>query len=131
MEEPDGIRSATNAGNQTNLGTRASGVPVSAKSRRDACVPRELRACFASNHALKFAYHQRIWMRTERAAKQIISIGNISHPVTQRFVNRVFQSARTRINFTHFRAEQTHAKDIQGLSPHVFRSHIHDTLQTK
>src|SRR5439155_221132 len=83
MEEPDGIRSAPNAGNQTNLGTRASGVPVSAKSRRDACVPRELRACFASNHALKFADHQRIWMRTERAAKQVIGIGNIRHPVTQ------------------------------------------------
>ena len=72
------------------------------------------------DHTLKIADHERIWMRTERAAKQVVRIGDICYPVTQRFVNCIFQGARTGVNFSHFRAKQLHTKHIQRLATHVF-----------
>ena len=70
-------------------------------------------------------------MRTERTAEQVVSVGNVRNPIAQRFINRVFQSARAGIYLADSRAEQLHAKDIQGLPPHILRPHVNDTFETE
>ena len=114
MKQSDRIRSAADAGNQT--------------IRQTVLLFQDLRPRFPPDHALKIAHHQRIRMRSQRAAQQIISIGNIRHPVAQRFIDRILQGLRSGIDFAHFGAEQLHAEHIQRLTPHVFRSHVNDAL---
>ena len=48
-------------------------------------------------------------MWAKRAAEQVVSVRNIRDPVTQSFVNRVFQRARAGVHFAHFSAEQLEA----------------------
>jgi hypothetical protein len=90
-----------------------------------------LRASFAANHAMKVANHHGIRMRPQRAAKQVISVRDVRHPIAQRFIDGVLQSLRSRIDLAHFGAQQLHAKDIQLLSPHVFSAHVHDAIESE
>ena len=70
-------------------------------------------------------------MRAERASQQIVSVGDVRHPVAQRLVDGVLEGARAGVNFAHLRAEQTHAEDVQALAAHVLRAHVDDALQTE
>ena len=117
MKQANGIRAAADAGNQD--------------IRQAAGLLQNLRARFAADDRLKFTHHQRVWMRPQRAAEQIVSVGNIRHPIAQRFVNGILQRARAGIDLAHFSAEQLHAKDIQSLPAHVFRAHVDHALETK
>src|ERR1051326_159020 len=45
-----------------------------------------LRARLSPDDALERANHERIWVRAERAAEQVVSVGDVRHPVAQGFV---------------------------------------------
>src|ERR1051326_5616959 len=117
VKHADRIRTAAHTGDQT--------------VRQAAFLFQNLRARLASNHTLKVAHHHRIRMRAERAAEQVITVGNIRYPITQRLVDGILQSARSGIYLADLSTEQLHAKDIQRLPPHIFRAHIYDALQSE
>ena len=73
MKQTDRIRTTSYAGNQ--------------RARQLAGRRQNLFARFASNDALKFAYHQWVRMGTECAAEQIVRIVHIRYPVAQRLVD--------------------------------------------
>ena len=70
-------------------------------------------------------------MRAQHAAKQVVRGAHVGHPVAHGLVDRIFQGAGAGIHAANLRAQQSHAKDVQLLAPHVFRSHIDDTLKAQ
>ncbi len=56
---------------------------------------------------------------------------DVGHPIAHGLVDGVFQGARAGIHAAHFRAEQTHAEDVQLLPPHVFGPHVDDALEAQ
>src|SRR5207237_542342 len=88
MKQSDRIRSATNTRDQ-NI-------------RQATFLYQDLSACFAPDHALKVAHHQRIRMWTKRTAEQVISVAHIRDPITQRFVDCIFERARAGVYFANF-----------------------------
>src|SRR5215208_3276349 len=99
MKQSDGIRAAADTCDQN--------------VRQPAFLFDDLFACFAPNDTLKIPDHQRVWVWTECAAEQIVSVADVRHPITECFVDRVFERARAGVYFANFRAEQLHAKNIQ------------------
>src|ERR1043165_1380077 len=117
VEESDGVRAAADAGDER----------VGQAPRRF----ENLRARLSPDDALEVAHHARVWMWAEGAAQQIVSVGNVRHPVAQRLVDGVLERARAGVNLAHFRAEQAHAKDVQRLAAHVFSAHVDDAAQAE
>ena len=78
-----------------------------------------LRARFDADHAMKIAHHHRIRMRAQHRAKQVMRRAYVGDPVAHRFIDRVLQRARAGIHAHHFRAEQTHAENVEPLALHV------------
>jgi hypothetical protein len=117
MKQTDRVRAAANASDQN--------------VRKAALRVKYLSAGLAADHRLKISDHQRVWMRSQSRAEQVIRRFYVRHPVTKRLVYSVFQGARTRIDRTHLSAQEPHAKDVQLLPPHVFSAHIDDAFQTK
>ena len=70
-------------------------------------------------------------MGPKHASEEVVSVGNVSHPIAQRFIYRIFKCARAGINFAHFGAKQFHAKDVERLALHVGRSHVDDAFEIK
>ncbi len=117
MEHADRVRAAADAGHED------VGEFLFARAK--------LPARFFAEHFLEFAHHQRIGMRPERAAEQVISVARVRDPIAQGFVDRVLERARTVLDHAHFRAEQSHAQDVRLLPAHVFRAHVNDAFQTE
>src|SRR6185295_15039404 len=74
MKQSDRIRSATDASDQT--------------IRQAVLLLKNLRPGLAPNDTLKVTHHPWIRMRSQRTSQQVISVGNIGHPIPQCFVNR-------------------------------------------
>ena len=70
--------------------------------RRPACSRICARASRA-DHRLELAHHQRIRMRAERRAEQVVRVGDIGHPVAHRLVDRVLQRAAAGVDAVHRR----------------------------
>ena len=70
-------------------------------------------------------------MRAKHATQEVMCSTNIGHPVAHRLVDRVLQRPGAGIDATDFRAQQSHAEDVQLLAPHVFCSHVDDTFKAK
>src|SRR6266852_3558619 len=117
VEDADGVRSSTNASNDG--------------LRKFAFGPANLDAGFASNDTMKVAHHGRIGMRSKHASEQVMRGAHVGDPVTHGFVNGVFESARTGINAANFRAQQSHAEDVELLAAHVLGAHVDHALETK
>src|SRR5208283_449788 len=90
-----------------------------------------LGAGFASNDAMKVAHHGRIGMRSKHAAKQVMGGANVGDPVAHGFVDRVFESARTRFDAANFSAQQTHTEDVELLAAHVLGTHVHHAFEAE
>ena len=56
---------------------------------------------------------------------------DVGDPVAHRFVDRVLQRARAGIHAHHFRAEQSHAKNVEPLALHVLRAHVDHAFQAQ
>src|SRR5688572_3988222 len=83
-----------------------------------------LLPCLAADHRLELTDHQRVWMRAERRAEQVIRVVDVRDPVAHGFVDRVLEGPAAGIDGAHRRAEQLHADDVERLAAHVLRSHV-------
>src|SRR5208282_6525018 len=117
IEDADGVRPSANAGDD-GVGKFTFGLA-------------DLGAGFASNDAMKVAHHGRIRMRSKHAAKQVMGGANVGDPVAHGFVDRVFESARTRFDAANFSAQQTHTEDVKFLAAHVLGAHVHHALEAE
>ena len=86
---------------------------------------------FTPNHALKFAHHKRIGMRTQGATEQVIGVVNVCDPVAQSFIDGVLQCAGSRVHSHHFGPQQSHSENIELLPAHIFRAHVNHALKTE
>src|SRR5258705_4821616 len=117
IEDADGVAAATDAGDD-HVGQ----------------APRlleDLRARFASDDGLELADHQRIGMRTERGAEQVIGIVDVGAPVAHRLVDGVLERAAARLDAVYRCAEQLHAHDVQRLAAHVLSANVDAALETE
>ncbi len=89
----------------------------------------DLAPRFPSDHRLKLANHQRVRMRAERRAEQVMRVVRTRHPVAHRFIDRVLQRAASRIDALNPRAEQAHAEHVESLPPHVLGAHVDDAFE--
>ena len=86
--------------------------------------PRHLLAGFPADHGLEIAHHHRIGMRARRRSDAVERVVDVSDPVTQRFVHRIFQRPRAGPDGPDFRAEHFHAEHVRLLPLDVDRAHI-------
>src|SRR6266849_11054956 len=91
----------------------------------------DLLAGFAANNGLKIANHGWIRMCAEDRAKQIVRSADVGDPVAHGFVDGVFQSFAARFDADDLRAEHAHARDVERLAGHVFRTHVDGALQAE
>jgi hypothetical protein len=89
-----------------------------------------LRARFAADDRLELAHHERIRMRPQHAAEQVIRVGDVGHPVTHGLVDRVLQRPRSGAHLDDFGAEQPHAEHVERLPRHVVRAHVDMALES-
>ena len=90
-----------------------------------------LRARLTADDRLELAHHQRIGMRTEDAAEQIVRVGHVGDPVAHRLVDGVFQRPASRIHLADLGAKQPHAQHVRRLPRHVFRAHVDDAFEAE
>ncbi len=98
--------------------------------RRPTC-SRICAARFAADDRLKLANHQRIGMRAERRAEQVIGVADIGHPVAHGLVDGVLQRLAAGVDLPNRRAEQLHANHVQRLAAHVLGAHVDVALETE
>ena len=89
----------------------------------------ELRARLASDHRLELAHHQRIGMRTEHGAQQVVGVRDVGDPVAHRLVDGVLQRARAGVDAADLGAEQAHPEDVERLPIHVLGAHVDVALE--
>jgi hypothetical protein len=77
MEQADGIGATADGGDQ-RIGQAAFG-------------GQHLVFRLAADHRLEVAHHRRIGMRPRNRADAIERVGDIGHPVAQRFVHRILE----------------------------------------
>ena len=114
----------------------ADGIAAAANARHDHVrqptrLLEDLRARFPADDRLELADHQRIRMRSERGAEQVVGVADVGDPVAHRLVDRVLQGLAAGVDLPHRRAEQSHAQDVRRLAPHVLGAHVDVTLETE
>ena len=83
-----------------------------------------LAAGLEADHRLELADHERVRMRTEGRAEQVVGVGDVGHPVAHRLVDGVLQRAGAAVDASHARAEPLHARDVRRLARHVLGAHV-------
>ena len=70
-------------------------------------------------------------MRTNRAPYQVVRGFDVGHPVPDRLIDGVFERARPGLYCNHFRAQKTHAVNVERLPDGVLHSHVHNALEAQ
>jgi len=117
MEEADSVGPATDASNQ-EVGQAAG-------------LGKDLLAGLAPDDALQVAHDERIRVRAEGRAEQIVGIAQGGGPVTQGLVDGILEGAAAGVHGTHLSAQQTHAQHVGGLALHVIATHVDDAFQAQ
>ena len=91
----------------------------------------DLRPGFPADDRLKVPHQHRVGMRPHGAANQVMGSFDISNPIPDGFVDGVFQGAGAGGHRHHFGGQQTHPKDIGGLTADVLGPHIDQALQAQ
>ena len=84
----------------------------------------DLRPRLAADDRLELADHQRVRMRPEHRAEEVVRVADVRDPVAHRFVDGVLQRAAAGVDAEHLGAEQTHPEDVQRLPSHVLGAHV-------
>ncbi len=90
-----------------------------------------LRARFFPDELVEFAHHQRIRMRPQCRAQQIMRGRDVRHPVAHGFADGVFERPASVRHAHHFRAQQPHAEHVEPLPPHVLFAHVNHALESE
>ncbi len=117
MEQANGVGATANAGDQ-----RIGQAPF---------LLLHLLAHFVADHRLEVADHFRVRVRAGGGADQVEGVVDVGHPVAQRLVHRVFQSAGAGGDRDHLGAEQLHAEDVGLLTVDVGGAHVHHALHAE
>src|SRR5579864_1958952 len=117
VKNPDGVAAPAHTGED----------PV----RQPTCGLLDLRASLNAHHFVKFADHQRIRVRAERRAEQIVRGRDIGDPVAHSLIDGVFEGPAAAGHADHLRAQQPHAEYVEPLPPHVFLTHVDHAIQTE
>ena len=91
----------------------------------------DLRARLLADHRLELAHHQRIRVRPEHGAEQVVAVGDVGHPVAHRLVDRVLQRPAAGVDRADRRAEQPHPEDVERLPLHVVGAHVDVALEAE
>ena len=70
-------------------------------------------------------------MRAENGTEKIVGVADVGDPIAHGFVDGVFQSAAAGIDADDLRAEHAHARNVERLAGHVFRTHIDDAFEAE
>ena len=84
VEDADGVAAAADAGDD--------------RVGQPAGLLQDLRARLAADHRLELAHHQRIRMRAEHRAEQVVGVADVGDPVAHRLVDGVLQRAAAGID---------------------------------
>src|ERR1700693_4988192 len=117
MKHPDGIAASTYARED--------------RVREPMLALQDLPAGLFADYSMEIANHHGIWMRTQRRAKQIVRGLNIRYPIAHRFAYRILQCSAASCDAHNFRAQQTHAEDVEPLAAHVLLTHVDNAFQPK
>ena len=117
VEDADGVAAAADAGEH--------GVRQAAFGFED------LAAGLLADHFLEIPHHQRVRMRAEGGAEQVIRVGDVGDPVPHGLADGVLERAAAAGDAHHCSAQQAHAEDVQALPPHVLFAHIDGAVETE
>jgi hypothetical protein len=90
-----------------------------------------LHQAFLADHGLEVAHHHRIRMRAGHGADDVEGVFDVGDPVAHRFVERVLQRLRTRLDRHHGRAQQLHAVDVLRLALDVLGAHVDHAFEAE
>ncbi len=116
MKKPDRIRTAADTGD------RSVRQPA---ERIDALLAR-----LAPDDVLQLADQERVRMRPDGRAEQVVASLGIAHPVPECLVYRGSQSLIATVDRDHFGAELMHAIDIGRLTGDIDGAHVDPTRDT-
>ena len=88
-----------------------------------------MRLC--ADYRLKVAHDAWIWVRSNRRADQVKGGFHVGNPVTDSFIDGIFQGAAATGNRAHLRSQQLHTEDIERLTLHIQLAHVDNALQAK
>jgi hypothetical protein len=69
--------------------------------------------------------------RAQNGAEKIVRGADVGHPIAHGFVDGVLEGAAAGLDSDDPCAEQAHARDVEGLARHVFRTHVYDAFQAE
>ena len=84
---------------------------------------------FFANHALEIAHHHRVGVWACHGANDVKSVIHIGHPVTQGFVQGVFQGFAAGFHRHHGGTQELHAVNIGALAFHILAAHVDHAFQ--
>src|SRR5712692_2186024 len=117
VEYADGIASTSNAGNHC--------------SGQSAFLFEYLLSSLLSDDALEVPHHRWIRVWSNNRSEEVVSVFDVRHPVSERFVDGVFQSLRAGVYRMDLRAQHLHPVHVKALTLHVRGSHVDLRLQTQ
>ncbi len=114
-EGPDRIGPAADAGEDT--------------IRQAARTLEDLRARLVADDALELAHDRRIGGGPDRAADDVVRVGDVLDPIADRSRDRLLQRPRAGCDGSDARAEELHALDVWLLAADVLHAHVDDTVE--
>ncbi len=84
-----------------------------------------------ADDGLEIAHHLRVGMRSRDGADAVERIFHVRHPVAQRLVERILESARTRMHRDHLRAQKLHPEYVGLLPLDIDLAHVHDAFESE
>src|SRR6266487_2948714 len=101
-------------------------------STRKLALPGEyLLACLISDNALQLPNNSRVWVGSYNGAEKVVCVLNVSYPVSQRFVDRVFEGPRASLHRVDSCSKHSHPVDVELLTFHVLPSHVYFRRETQ
>ena len=90
-----------------------------------------LRTRLHADDRLEVTHHPRVWCGSDDGADDVVRVGHIRHPVTDRLARGILERARPARDRNDARAHEAHPEDIERLAPHVLLAHVHDALEAE
>jgi hypothetical protein len=114
-EGADRVRPAADAGDHPGR-ERALGVE-------------RLGAGLVADHALEIADQRRIRRRADRGADDVVGVGDVCDPVSDRGADRLLQGPGPDVHRDHLGAEEPHPVDVRGLATDVLGPHVDGAVE--